>query len=329
MMKKLNVLITGAGGAAAIAFYQSVKCMDINVFMADMSTHSTGLYLVKSSNRYLLKAAKDPGFIDDLFQFCINSNIDVLIPTVDSELSKVTKNSHLFENNGIKVVSSHHTSISHVIDKYKLMTSLEGDFELAWFKSYDEDLDVNELVFPCLAKPKCDSGSRGIKVINSVEELRSLPLDDSYLIQEYLPGKEYSVDVYLNEKNHAIASVVRERVKIYGGVAVVSKTIEMPELSSKAARIAEHLKLRYAVNVQFKLNEHGKPCLLEINPRFPGTASLTVAAGVNMPEMCIHEAMGHKLKPYYSYEEIAMVRYWQEVFMPISEFENEKDVALA
>ena len=327
-MKKLNVLITGAGGAAAIAFYQSVKCMDINVFMADMSPHSTGLYLVKPANRYLLKAADEAEFIDDLFQLCINNDMDVLIPTVDSELLKVTKNSHLFENNGIKVVSSSYAAISNVLDKYKLMTCLENEFKLAWFKNYDADLDVNDLVFPCLSKPRCDSGSRGIKIIELAEDLASLPLDDSYMIQEFLPGKEYSVDVYLNEENHAIASVVRERVKIYGGVAVVSKTLEMSKLSSLAARIAEHLKLRYAVNVQFKLNEDGVPCLLEINPRYPGTISLTVAAGVNMPEMSIREAMGLSLNSYYPYEEIAMVRYWQEVFMPINEFQNQQVGAL-
>ncbi len=328
-MKKLNVLITGAGGAAAVAFYQSVKCMDINIYMADMSPHSTGLYLVRPANRYLLRASKEPEFIDDLFQYCFNNEIDVLIPTVDSELAKITKNSAYFEKNGIKVMSSGHKSILQVIDKYQLMKNLENNFKLAWFKKYDRHLDLRELAFPCLAKPRCDSGSRGIKIIETPDDLLTLPTDGKYLLQRYLPGKEYSVDVYLNKDSHAVASVVRERVKIYGGVAVVSKTVDWSELSSLAARIAEHLNLRYAVNVQFKTCERGKPYLLEINPRFPGTTSLTVASGVNMPRMCIHEAMGIELKSFYPYEEIAMVRYWQEVFMPVNEFLSHKGTELA
>ncbi len=314
-MKSLNVLITGAGGAAAIAFYKAVRNTDHQFFMADMSENSVGLFLVKESNRCLIKGGNDKNFIDHLLKTCQLNQIDILVPTVDCELLAIALNKASFEKAGVKIISSEYSSLVNVLDKYTLMKTLESDFDLAWFEKYDEQLDINKLNYPCLIKPRCDSGSRGIKKIESENDLKSVPKDGSFMIQEYLANNEYSVDVYLNHKNKAIASVVRERIKTYGGVAVISKTIQWKMLSELASHIAEFLNLRYAVNVQFKLNGAGKPCLLEINPRFPGTSSLTVAAGVNMPDFCLHEAMGGTIELHQEYQELAMIRRWQETFI--------------
>lgn len=314
-MKPLNILITGAGGAAAIAFYKAVRNSHHQFFMADMSQHSAGLFLVDEGNRCIIKKGNDNDFIDHLLKTCQLNHIDILVPTVDSELLAIALNKQLFEEAGVKVISSDHSNLIKVLDKFTLMKTLQGNFDLARYEKYDHDVNSAELKYPCLAKPRCDSGSRGIKIIHSHDDLISIPRDGSFMLQEYLPHNEYSVDVYLNHEHKAIASVVRERIKTYGGVAVISRTLKWERLSQLAAKISEFLKLRYAVNVQFKLNDAGQPCLLEINPRFPGTSSLTVAAGVNMPEFCLHEALGGTIEAHQDYQELAMIRRWQEMFI--------------
>ena len=319
MSKKINILITGAGGAAAISFFRSLK-ESHNIYMADMDKYSSGLYFVPSNMRVLIPAGKSHNFINRLLEVCVQRKIQILVPTVDWELLPIANHIEQFNNMGIQVISSDKDAIKNCLDKLCLMEHLSKNFQLAAFKKYDQRFNMQDLIYPVLAKPRCESGSRGIKIISSKSDFHGVPDNGAYLIQEYLPGKEFSVDVYLNKEHKILASVVRERIKIYSGIAVISQTLDYPFLSLEAARMTASLKLRYAVNVQFKLNQLGYPCLLEINPRFPGTMPLTVAAGVNMPQMSIDEILGKSLQGYYPAQQMAMVRSWQEDFLSIDAF---------
>ena len=56
--------------------------------------------------------------------------------------------------------------------------------------------------------------------------------------------------------------------------------------------VAAAIELTTVANVQVKEDADGEPALLEVNPRFPGTMPLTIAAGVDMPRLAIGEALG-------------------------------------
>ena len=67
--------------------------------------------------------------------------------------------------------------------------------------------------FPRFAKPREGAGSRGVAKIDSRADLDT-PKDGSVMLQEYLPGEEYSVDVYVRRDGRVIAAVPRDRMKI-------------------------------------------------------------------------------------------------------------------
>lgn len=310
-----RVLLTGAGGAAAVAFWKALQHQSqVTFYMADMSPYSSGLYLVPASQRRLVKAGKDPEFIPHLYQMCCDLHIDVLIPTVDVELLAIAEHQDLFSRVGIQVVNPSAAALRICTDKYQLMAHLHHRFPLCYFSRYQPDMDLMSIPYPVIAKPCQGSGSEGIVKLNGPEDVVLLQAGVDYLLQEYLPGAEYSVDVY-SGVDSVLATVVRERNKVDSGIAVISSTVRDAELETLAANIAEAVGLRYVANIQFKRDRHGQPKLLEINPRFPGTMSLTVAAGVNMPEMCLHEAAGLPLNSHYPFEEISMVRTWHETFI--------------
>ena len=83
---------------------------------------------------------------------------------------------------------------------------------------------------------------------------------------------------------HVIASVPRLRARVDSGVAVGSRTVHDPELESFGRIVAEKTGLTYVANVQVKRDAAGRPALLEVNPRMPGTLGLTIASGVDMPQ---------------------------------------------
>ena len=199
------------------------------------------------------------------------------------------------------------------------MDHLNDDPTITKYTTLTLDFDPNSFGFPFFVKPKSGSGSRGIKLVTDKRDLSSIPRNGSYIAQTFLFGKEYSVDTYVSQDGDCLASVVRERIKVDSGVAVIGKTVLYPELSKAAERISKRLGLRYVSNLQFKEDVHGDPKLLEINPRFPGTMPLTVAAGIDMPGMCLDEVLGHPLPEKTEYKAIAMIRTWQEAFVSCEE----------
>lgn len=319
---KLNILITGAGGAAAIALQQNLaKRSDLRLFMADMDPCSSGLYLVPVSQRLLLPPGNASDYNNRLLSLCIEHNINVLIPTVDAELVPIAYKRADFEQVGVCIVSSSLSTLEICSDKFKLMEFLDGKHPIAGYAVYDQGTVLAEGDFPFIFKPRIGSGSRGIRLVKSNQDVIGIPRDGSYLVQEYLPGMEYSVDVYVAAKGRVIANVIRERLKVDSGIAVISQTIHNEALSKQAEQIATLLDIRYVANIQFRLNTSGQPRLLEINPRFPGTMPLTVMSGVDMPAMCIADVLQQPLKTYYPYQNIAMVRHWQEHFISPDELQ--------
>jgi hypothetical protein len=80
------VLLTGAGGAAAVSFIKAVKGEPFVIHAADMDPYAAGLYLVPPSQRHRILPGADPHFVPHLLDLCHRHAMDVLVPTVDVEL---------------------------------------------------------------------------------------------------------------------------------------------------------------------------------------------------------------------------------------------------
>lgn len=313
----MKVLITGAGGPAAIAFFKSVTEMPgVEPFMGDMNPFSTGLYLVDEAHRVVLPAGADESFSDFVLDFCRNRSITVVVPTVDCELAPLARREADFDRAGIALMASPLPALEACNDKLTLMERLEGKVALAAYRAYEGPASIHPGEYPVIVKARNGSGGTGVHVARRPEDLSLVPTDGSYMVQEYLPGTEYSVDVYIDRDRRVLASVIRERIRVDSGVAIIARTIHDPAMSELAREIALEIGIRHVANVQFKRDADGQPRLLEINPRFPGTMPLTVAAGADMPKMCLREAAGETLDEVAGYRAIAMVRHWEETFLP-------------
>lgn len=318
----MKILLTGAGGAAAISVWKSLH-QEHELYMADMDPCAAGLYLVPPSRRIIIPAGTTPEFATTLLQECQQRHIELFIPTVDTELTSIALHAPQFKEQGIKIPLSSADVLARCRDKYALLTHCQDTGYVPKFNLLTADLKTTELHYPCFAKPRCGSGSNGALVINHHQELALLPKDSSYLLQELLPGDEYSVDVYIHSKGHPLAAVPRLRMKIDSGIAVAAQTRINPQLSSMALKIAQSAGIIYVANIQFKANRHGHYKLLEINPRFPGTLPLTAAAGVDIPRLLVDDILGKpcdlQLMPF---NELMVVRYWTEHFCSLDEWQN-------
>jgi carbamoyl-phosphate synthase large subunit len=244
-----------------------------------------------------------------------------MLPTVDAEFVPLALARADFEALGVVLPISPLDCLRVCRDKHELLARVKGIVPVPEYEPLTPEAAARVTSFPRFVKPRLGAGSRGAEKITRREDLDALPQDGSILVQEYLPGEEYSVDVYVRGDGRVIAAVPRERMKTDSGIAVTARTVDVPEVIAAARRVAEEIGVRYVANVQFKRAADGIFKLLEVNPRFPGTLPLTTAAGVDMPKLLVDDVAGKKLPDGpLPFKEIMVVRYWTEHYVDPQEW---------
>jgi carbamoyl-phosphate synthase large subunit len=310
-----RVLVTGAGGPSAVSILRAMEGVPVTLLAGDIDPYGAGLYIVDAADRSILRRGDDPRFADDLLERCRRDAVDVVVPTVDSELLPLALRREDFAAAGVTLVLASVDTLATCVDKWKLVERCDGHVRVPRTVVADEGFDPAAVELPVIVKPREGSGSRGIRLIERVEELEALERDGTLLVQEHLPGPEYSLDVLARADGHVAAVVPRERLKVDSGIAVTGRTLHDEALEGFARDVAGLIGLTTVANVQVKVDVAGMPALLEVNARFPGTMPLTIAAGVDMPRLAIGEATGTPIPDGpLPFEDIAMVRFFQERF---------------
>jgi carbamoyl-phosphate synthase large subunit len=290
----------------------------VRLIAADMDPWAAGLYLVPPEARTLIPAGLDPGFADAALARCVAMGVDVLIPTVDAELRPLGRARADFRRAGIELLLAPDQALDICLDKLALAECCAGQVPVPRTERYDQ-ADPESWTYPVIVKPRTGSGSRGISLVESSQALARLDASADFLIQEFLPGEEYSIDVLADAAGHVVASVPRVRERVDSGVSVAGRTLHDGELERFGAAVATATGLTYIANVQFRRDAAGRPALLEVNPRVPGTLPLTVASGVDMPRMALDSLRGRPLPDHAGFRDTAMVRYLQECFIELGE----------
>lgn len=316
-----RVLVTGAGGPAGVAVIRSLRGRsDVEVYAADMDGWASGLYLVPAERRRIVRRGLDHAFVAGIIRLCADERIDVLFSTVDVELPPLAaRRDELLATSATVLAAPSLDTLEVTLDKFALaercapharvpMTRLLGPAGLA-----------EDWRFPVIVKPRRGAGSRGVRLVQTREQLEALGTDESLIVQEHLPGDEFSVDVFADAAGSIVAAVPRTRTRVDSGVSIAGRTVHDAELESTAASVARAVGLVGVANVQLRYDADGTAALLEVNPRFPGAMPLTIAAGVDMPSLALDLALGLAVPARIEFRELANVRYLEDVFVEPSE----------
>jgi carbamoyl-phosphate synthase large subunit len=316
----IRVAVTGAGGPSAVSFMKTVAPRGVELFAGDIDPYAAGLYLVPPDRRWILHRGADPRFADDLLARCVDAKIDVLVPTVDFELLPIAHRRDEFEAKGIRLILSPATTFERCLDKWNLVSVCREVCPVPHTVVVDREFSLAPDAPPMLIKPRRGAGARGVRLVQSTDDLANVPRDESYVAQEFLPGTEYSVDVLCDARGSVLAVVPRSRLKIDSGIAVAGRTVRNDTLAGYAAAVATRLGVTFVANVQFREDATGTPKLLDVNARFPGTMPLTVMAGIDMPSLALDLVLGKAVDAAaLSYREVALVRTWQDHLVETSE----------
>jgi carbamoyl-phosphate synthase large subunit len=316
----LRVLVTGAGGPAAIAVMASLRSDPaVRLLAADMDEWAAGLYLVPPACRTIIPAGLAPDFAERLLSRCLELGVEVVIPTVDSELRPLAAARTQFALAGVQLLLAPDRALDLSLDKLALARACSGVVRVPRTESLSEETDPDSWTYPIIVKPRTGSGSRDITVVLSAPELKLIEPSADFIVQEYLPGAEYSIDILSDTRGRVVAGVPRVRARVDSGVSVAGRTLHDCELERFGATVATELGLTYIANVQVRRDHADRPALLEVNPRAPGSLPLTVASGVDMPKMALDALLGRGLPDHAEFFEKAMVRFLTERFIDLSE----------
>jgi len=313
-----RVLVTGAGGPAGVAVIRSLlKRDDVTVFAADMDGWASGLYLVPAAQRRIVEPGRSDSFVDGIIALVAADALDVVFSTVDVELPPLARRRDELAPAVLAAPSIETLDVT--LDKFLLAERCAPLLRTPVTSLLDAEGVAEKWDFPVIVKPRRGAGSRGVRLVADRVALEALDFDDALIIQEHLPGDEYSVDVMADASSHVIAAVPRTRTRVDSGVSIAGRTVHDADLESTAAAVAAAIGLTGVANVQLRRDKHGIPALLEVNPRFPGAMPLTIAAGVDMPSLALDLALGLDLPERLDFADIANVRYLEDVFIDPSE----------
>jgi len=230
----------------------------------------------------------DPGLVDALNKVIDEYGIDLIYPAHDSACLTLTQEQDKLH---ARVITSPLETVEVCRSKSKTYEFFEGeDFLPGTFPSPDAVAS-----YPVFCKPAVGQGSEGAKKVCSREELDLLLLgDEQYVICEYLPGDEYTVDCFTDRNGKLRSSIIRRRERIRAGIAVRSRIIPMEDqVRAISEKINSKLVFSGAWFFQLKRNTSGEYRLLEISPRIPGTMGTTRNLGINYPMLTIFDMLGY------------------------------------
>jgi carbamoyl-phosphate synthase large subunit len=264
------------------------------VIVTDVNELSPAVH--RADRAYEVPLASDPRYVDALLEICRAENIRLLVPTIDDELPTIAGARARFAAAGTRVSVSPRATTEICNDKHLTSRHLRASGVAAAASWLPGELPAG-LGTPLFVKPRHGRGSIGAFAARSQRELEFfLSYVPDPIVQEYLQGPEFTIDMFCDGAGRPIAIVPRERAVIRAGVTDRGRTVRDPALIGLAASCASALVFHGAVNIQCRIL-NGRPHVFEINPRFSGGIPLTIAAGADFPLLALQEARGRRLEP--------------------------------
>ncbi|WP_148371284.1 ATP-grasp domain-containing protein [Bacteroides bouchesdurhonensis] len=317
---KNNILITSAGKRVVLTkYFKETLAMyfaKAKVFTTDMNPQMAPAGYV-SDGCFKVPRVTSEDYIEILLTLCIENNIGLIVPTIDTELLILSANKEIFAEQGIVLSISDYDFIQVCRDKRKtnvLFEKLNIRIPLP--------VDKHNPIFPLFAKPYDGSLSKDLYVVKSKEELTSDIMNHPKLIfMEYIDKdeyKEFTVDMYFGKDNKVKSIVPRERIEIRAGEISKGLAIKNYLLDYLKDRMDYILGVVGCVCVQlFYRKSDNDVVAIEINPRFGGGYPLSYAAGANYPKFLIQEyLLGESIEYSDNWKDnTLMLRYDDAVFL--------------
>ena len=284
-----RILFTGVGRRIELlqAFRNAALVLnkELKIYGADMAGTAPALAYCDYTRKVV--AMKDPGYIQNLIDICVEDHIDLLIPTIDTDLLVLSENKEKFDAIGTRVMIS-------APDKIRICRDKNNTSQFFVDCGLHAPMPVNDLReykagYPAFIKPKDGSSSINAFKVENEEELRTYATQiEDYIVQPFVSGHEYTIDIFCDWNGEPISIVPRERLQVRAG-EVLKTRIELDQtMIEESKALCKAFRPCGPMTVQLIRDDKGIDWFIEINPRYGGGAPLSMKAGARSAETILH-----------------------------------------
>ncbi len=316
----MRVLVTSIGSTPSIGVVKFIRATkrEIEIVGTDINFNCriAGASLVDSFFKVPLNT--DPAYLGEMLKIIKKENIQILVPIHDYEIEVLSQETEKIQALGCTIITSSFQTIRSVNDKYAFAQLLKKENILTpvtYSVGQWQSMTFNEAEI-WIMKPLRGVSSKGIYKGDTNEInflLEKAGIDDStYMIQQYVPGEEYTVDVFVkNKKSYCIVPRVREEIR--EGICYKCYTIPNEKFYDAVNHVINLYDFYGPINIQFIESADHKLYCIECNPRFGGSSVTTLYAGINLFQFILDDIENKQLTFINNYKSIYMTRYWEEV----------------
>jgi carbamoyl-phosphate synthase large subunit len=263
---------------------------------------------------------RSPAYVPQLLRLVRKHKVNLIIPTIDTDLLKLAESKRKFEKAGCKVLISSPEVVDIARDKRKLHRFLlRNGFDAPETMSLKEALACRRLPMPRFLKPWDGSASKSNQAVQNRRELEFFGRRiRNCIVQEFIKGQEYTCDVYVDFAMKVRCVVPRMRIETRGGEVTKSMTSKNRRIMEVARRVTEAMGAGPGmITIQLFLCDDGSVKVVEVNPRFGGGAPLGIKAGADSPRWILQEMTGAKPRIQFDgfKDRFCMLRWDSEVWL--------------
>jgi carbamoyl-phosphate synthase large subunit len=315
-----GVLVTGAGGPAGIAVVRALVERGQPVVAVDPDPLAAGLRI--ADRRAVICAAAQPDrFVDELAAVVELFSVDLVVCTVSEEMLVLAGREH--HMSAPLWIPSRRT-VAACVDKWRFWKIAEharipaAPSMLGAALGNEEIAAITDtLPGPWIVKPRFGRGSRDVYAVDDPAELAwACRRVAQPIVQTRLSGREFTLDL-LTDPDGMLAGVVpRWRLETMAGVSTKGRTFCDPRLNAIAERVVATYSLNGAANLQGFVTDDDEIVVIEVNPRFSGGLSLSLAAGADLVGEFVRGTLGMRVRPEHLQFRpgVTVVRHYTELF---------------
>jgi carbamoyl-phosphate synthase large subunit len=318
----MKVLVTAAGSPLGQSVTKALLLSSLkpDIHISDSTQAAAGRHLFSELNCYITPGVMDPDYDEFITSKLVSEKIDLVFPLLGVEFRYFQRNSSKFRNLGIQVVAPRSYSALRAENKFESIELVKNaglNYPQTSLISSQDDIHrfFEEGSAQAVLKPVYGASSAEIHFVSTPGEalaITQLRPPGHFVLQEFMPGPEFTVGVHRSHNSDSAYSIAIER-DLKFGLSYSGKVIFNEKIEQYAVEVVMALGLFDANNVQLKM-VNNQPVLFEINPRLSSTTSVRAHFGFNEPEMIIRDRL---LKERVNPPKIMQgnfSRYWEEVY---------------
>ncbi|QOJ14401.1 MAG: ATP-grasp domain-containing protein [Planctomycetia bacterium] len=322
----LTILFTCVGRRIELmqAFRAAAARLGVPLRVAAVDRDATAPGLHCADVAEIVPRADEPDYLDHLTALLQRTGGGLVLPTTDTDLGVISRGRDaLIAAGGIPLIGPPEV-IETCRDKLRTFEFLtRHGIDTPRTQTPEQLGALPQHGFPCFVKPRFGSASESAHRADDPTDLAYfLAKGRSPIVQEFVAGEEFTLDVYVGLSGEARCVVPRLRWQVRGGEVSKGVVVRDSAIMDAGMRVAKALGggLRGVVTLQCIRTADGAIRFIEINPRFGGGAPLAIAAGADFPLWLLQEHLGEspQIDPQGFRHGVCTLRYDWSAFVDLA-----------